>query len=136
MSVSSALLLGVAVGLLVHDLALAGLRGLNGMLISIAVAGLATVVFVRLAAYQNAKQTETVQLIFAHAGQVWIGPASGPASAPAMDAPLPDLRKMQRYLGLIWLSNSSGEQALIWPDSISTDEHRRLRVWLGINARS
>jgi hypothetical protein len=55
------------------------------------------------------------------------------------DAPiassLPELRRMRRYLGLTWLENSEGHDILIWPDMLSADDARVLRVWLGIHAR-
>ncbi len=137
LSVFSALLLGSAVGLLVHDLALLPWRGLSGAIASLAIAGFAAVIFAQLAAHNGKlSEPETLRLIFASAGQVWIGSAQPLSDNLAMDAVLPELRKMQRYLGLIWLSNSNAKQALIWPDSISTEEHRQLRVWLGIHARN
>jgi hypothetical protein len=75
-----------------------------------------------------------ITLIFADAGvscgQLWIG-----SEPPAIDGVLPELRAMRRYLGLIWLQNSTGAQVLIWPDSMNNDSHRRVRVWLGIYAR-
>jgi hypothetical protein len=137
LSMCSALFLGSAVGLLVHDLSLLPWRGLSGVIAGLGISGFAAVVFAQLAA-RNAKlgEQETLRLIFAAAGQVWIGPAQPLSDNFAVDAALPELRKMQRYLGLIWLSNSSAKQALIWPDSVSADEHRQLRVWLGIHARN
>ena len=100
--------------------------------------GLAGIVFALLASHQRAKNAhaETLRLIFAQAGQIWIGPVPTLGTTLEIEAPLPELRKMQRYLGLIWLSNSHAKHALIWPDSISAEEHRQLRVWLGIHARS
>ena len=137
LSVCSALLLGSAVGLLVHDLSLLPWRGLSGAMAGFAVASLAAVIFAQRAAHNaTLRDAETSRLIFASAGQVWIGPAPPLSDTLAMDAALPELRKMQRYLGLIWLSNSNAKQALIWPDSISAEEHRQLRVWLGIHARN
>ena len=137
LSACSAAFLGSAVGLIVHDLSLLPWRGLSGAIAGLAIAGFAAVIFAQLAA-RNAKlgEPETLRLIFASAGQVWIGSAQPLNESVAMDAALPELRKMQRYLGLIWLSNSNAKRALIWPDSISTEEHRQLRVWLGIHARN
>ena len=137
LSLCSALFLGSAVGLLVHDLSLLPWRGLSGVIAGLAIASLAAVIFSQLAAHSaKLHGAETSRLIFTSAGQVWIGPTQRLSESLAIDAELPELRKMQRYLGLIWLSNSSAKQALIWPDSVSAEEHRQLRVWLGIHARN
>ncbi len=125
-SIGCALLMGVAIALLLHDLGL-----LRSWLLSAVCAAIAAFLFTLLARQQIAKRgSDKLRLIFAQARQVWIGQES----APSLDAPLPELSKLQRYLGLIWLSNSVGAQALIWPDSISAEQHRQLRVWLGIHA--
>lgn len=127
LSICCALLLGIGVALTAHDLAL-----LRSWYLSAGLAAIAAVAFMLIAQRQHAKlDAKAQQLIFAHAGQVWIGKNA----APALDMPLPELSQLQRYLGLIWLRNSAGAQALIWPDSISREEHRQLRVWLGIHAR-
>ena len=136
LTVCSAILFGAAAALLMHDLALLPISGIHAAIVEFATGGIAALIFARLAANQNARHNENLALIFSEAGQVWIGAASGANSAPRIDAPLPELRRMQRYLGLIWLSNSSAEQALIWPDSINAEQHRQLRVWLGILARN
>jgi len=121
-----ALLLGVAIALMLHDLAL-----VQSWFLSAGLAAIAAFAFILVARRQNAKLgSAQLRLILAQASQVWIGQEN----ALPLDAPLPELSKLQRYLGLIWLSNSAGAQALIWPDSISADEHRQLRVWLGIHA--
>ncbi len=126
LSICCALLIGVATTLILHDLSL-----IRSWLFSAALAAIASVAFALLARYQNANLgTDKLRLILAQDKQVWIGQES----APPADLALPELSKLQRYLGLIWLSNSSGAHALIWPDSISADEHRQLRVWLGIHA--
>lgn len=136
LSICSAFLFGTAVATLLHDLALLPVAGISAALVALAAGGVAALIFARLAGNQNARHDENLALIFSEAGQIWIGTASGATSAPRIDAPLPELRKMQRYLGLIWLSNSSAKQALIWPDSLSAGQHRQLRVWLGIHARN
>ena len=121
-----ALLIGVAITLILHDLAL-----IQTWFLSAALAAIASLVFALLARQQNVNLgTDRLRLILAQDKQLWIGQES----APPADLALPELSKLQRYLGLIWLSNSNGAQALIWPDSISADEHRLLRVWLGIHA--
>ena len=130
LSVCSALLLGAAIGIILHDLAWVGSWFLAAIL-----AAIAALAFILIARRQSTGQStklglNKMRLILAHAKQVWIGQES----APPLDAPLPELRKLQRYLGLIWISNSAGAQALIWPDSISAEEHRQLRIWLGIHA--
>ena len=121
-----ALCLGVAVALILHDLAL-----VRAWFLCAGLAVIAAFAFGLTARRGTGEPSEKLRLIFAHSGQVWIGHEG----APPLDTPLPELGKLQRYLGLIWLRNSAGAQAIIWPDSVSTDEHRQLRVWLGINAR-
>ena len=121
-----ALCLGVAVALIAHDLTL-----VRSWFLCAGLAGLAALAFALMARRRTGEPTDELRLIFAQSGQVWIGREG----APPLDTPLPELSKLQRYLGLIWLCNSTGAQAIIWPDSISADEHRQLRVWLGINAR-
>ncbi len=126
LSICCALLIGVAITLILHDLAL-----IRSWLLGAALAAIASVAFALLARHQNAKLgTDKLHLILAQDKQVWIGQEN----APPADLVFPELSQLQRYLGLIWLSNSSGAQALIWPDSISADEHRQLRVWLAIHA--
>ncbi len=126
LSIGCALLLGVATALMLHDLAL-----VRSWFLSAGLAVIAALAFILIARRQNAKlATDKLYLILAQASQVWIGQES----APPLDSPLPELSKLQRYLGLIWISNSAGAQALIWPDSINADAHRQLRVWLGIHA--
>ena len=126
LNVCSALLLGVAVGLILHDLA-----WVRSWFFAAILAAIAALAFILIARNQDTRLgSNKLRLILAHAQQVWIGQES----APPLDAPLPELSKLQRYLGLIWISNSAGAQALIWPDSISTEEHRQLRIWLGIHA--
>lgn len=125
LNICCALLLGLATALVLHDLVL-----LSSWILCAALANVAALAFTFLARRQNAKLgSEKRRLILAQARQVWIGQEG----APPLDAPLPELSKLQRYLGLIWLRNSAGVHALIWPDSISADEHRQLRVWLGIH---
>ena len=121
-----ALFLGVAVALIVHDLAL-----VRSWFLCAGLAAIAALAFALMARRGTGETTDKLRLIFAQSGQVWIGHEG----APPLDTPLPELGKLQRYLGLIWLRNSAGAHALIWPDSVSIDEHRQLRVWLGINAR-
>ncbi len=126
LSICCALFLGIAITLILHDLAL-----IRSWFLSAISAAIVSVAFALLARHQNARLgTDKLRLILAQDKQLWIGQES----APPADLALPELSKLQRYLGLIWLSNSSGEQALIWPDSISADEHRQLRVWLAIHA--
>ena len=130
LNVCSALLLGVAVGLILHDLA-----WVRSWFFAAILAAIAALAFILIARRQSTGQntklgSNKLRLILAHAQQLWIGQES----APPLDAPLPELSKLQRYLGLIWISNSAGAQALIWPDSISAEEHRQLRIWLGIHA--
>jgi hypothetical protein len=74
---------------------------------------------------------QPVQQVILADSALWIGPAE---ISPAIELTLPDLQHMRRYLGLVYLRNSAHQEALIWPDSISPDEHRRLRIWLGIHA--
>lgn|GEM_PF-3592178 len=127
LSVCCALLFGVAITLMLHDLAL-----IESWFLSAAVAAIASLAFALLARQQNTNLgTDKLRLILAQDKQVWIGQES----TPPADLALPELSKLQRYLGLIWLRNSTGAQALIWPDSISADEHRQLRMWLAIHAQ-
>ncbi len=126
LSVCSALLLGAAIALTLHDLA-----WVRSWFLAAVLAAIAALAFILIARSQNKKLgSDKLRLILAHAQQLWIGQEN----APPLDAPLPELSKFQRYLGLIWISNSAGAQALIWPDSISAEAHRQLRVWLGIHA--
>lgn len=126
LSVCSALLLGAAIALILHDLA-----WVRSWFLAAVLAAIAALAFILIARGQNKKLgSDKLRLILAHAQQLWIGQEN----APPLDAPLPELSKLQRYLGLIWISNSAGAQALIWPDSISAEAHRQLRVWLGIHA--
>jgi hypothetical protein len=76
------------------------------------------------------RQVDSTQLILGDGG-VWI---ESPVD-PSPSAELPALKNMRCYLGLIYLRNAAARDVLIWPDSISIDEHRQLRVWLGIHAR-
>ena len=99
---------------------------------SVALGIVAALILAKLAARSSRPEIAS-SLIFSSAGQIWIGAVN--ATLP-VDAALPELRKMQRYLGLIWLSNVDGAQALIWPDSVNPDTHRQMRIWLGIHARS
>ncbi len=126
LGVVCALCLGVALALILHDFAL-----LRPWFFCAVVAGIAVLLFMLIARHRSGNTAVKLRLIFTQAGQVWIGHES----SPPLDTPLPKLSKLQRYLGLIWLRNSTGSEALIWPDSISADQHRQLRVWLGINAR-
>jgi hypothetical protein len=74
-------------------------------------------------------------------GGVWIqnqAADSPKVDSPKVDSPsadLPQLKNMRCYLGLIYLRNAAARDVLIWPDSLSAEEHRQLRVWLGIHAR-
>jgi hypothetical protein len=82
--------------------------------------------------YQQFKlrQADNTQLIFGDDG-VWI--QNKVDASPS--AELPALKNMRCYLGLIYLRNGAARDVLIWPDSVSAEEHRQLRVWLGIHAR-
>ena len=127
-NVCSAIFLGIAIAMLTHNI-----MQMPSIWPSVALGVVAALILAKLAARRSSRPEIESSLIFASAGQVWIGAVN---ATPAVDAALPELRKMQRYLGLIWLSNADGAQALIWPDSVSPDTHRQMRIWLGIHARS
>jgi hypothetical protein len=83
--------------------------------------------------YQQLKQrqVDNTQLIFGDGGVLIQNQVD-----PSPSAELPALKNMRCYLGLIYLRNGAARDVLIWPDSVSAEEHRQLRVWLGIHART
>jgi hypothetical protein len=73
--------------------------------------------------------TQTINCAILDADRgLWLGRENSRTQLP--DGTFPSLVAMRGYLGLTWLRNSSGQEVLLWPDSLSTEQHRQLRRYL------